>query len=365
MEIVHIILGKANPDRLNGVNKVVYNLATEQAKAGKNIEVWGITHSPNHNYPNRNFTTKLFKAYKFPFALDHKLKEQILQNKHKTYHLHGGWVPVFSSVSKFLAKHSINYVITPHGAYNAVAMKRSKIVKAIYFKLFEKQLLHMAKKIHSIGKSEVEGLNSIFPNQKSFLLPYGFTPNTSFTTQQKNKNFTIGFVGRLDTHTKGLDLLAKAFLQFQKQKPESELWIIGGGVGEQFLKKFIEENNAKNIQLWGKKFGDEKDKLIAQMHVFAHPSRNEGLPSAVLEAASLGVPTVVSDATNVAEYVTEHTAGIAIANENVTQLVEAFKKLEEAFKNGRIDVYEKGAQNMLQQVFAWPVLVEKYDMLYK
>jgi hypothetical protein len=42
MEIIHIILGKANPDRLNGVNKVVYNLATEQTMAGKKHSSLGV-----------------------------------------------------------------------------------------------------------------------------------------------------------------------------------------------------------------------------------------------------------------------------------------------------------------------------------
>jgi hypothetical protein len=37
MEIVHLILGKANPDRMNGVNKVVYQLATYQTIAKKKV----------------------------------------------------------------------------------------------------------------------------------------------------------------------------------------------------------------------------------------------------------------------------------------------------------------------------------------
>ena len=43
MEIIHIVLGKANPDRMNGVNKVVYQLATKQADFGEKVAVWGIT----------------------------------------------------------------------------------------------------------------------------------------------------------------------------------------------------------------------------------------------------------------------------------------------------------------------------------
>jgi glycosyltransferase involved in cell wall biosynthesis len=344
---------------------VVYNLATEQTKAHKNIEVWGITANVNHDYPKRNFVTRLFKAHKFPFFIDLKLKEEILKNSNKIFHLHGGWVPVFSSIANFLKKHNIKHVLTPHGAYNFIAMKRSSLVKKIYFNLFEKKLLKNVYKIHAIGKSEIEGINQIYPNSKSVLLPYGFTSNSTFTTEQKNENFTIGFVGRLDIYTKGLDLLAEAFLKFQKTSPSAELWIIGASEeGDKFFQKFIEENNAQNIKLLGKKFGDDKDKLISKMHVFAHPSRNEGLPSAVLEAASLGVPTVVSEATNVAEYVKDYKAGVAVDNENVEQLVNAFSEIEKEIKMGNISTYEDGANKMLSNVFAWPILVEKYEELY-
>jgi hypothetical protein len=60
MEIIHIVLGKANPDRMNGVNKVVYQLATKQAEFGEKVSVWGISGDTVNNYGERNFNTELF-----------------------------------------------------------------------------------------------------------------------------------------------------------------------------------------------------------------------------------------------------------------------------------------------------------------
>jgi glycosyltransferase involved in cell wall biosynthesis len=245
MEIIHIVLGKAKPDRLNGVNKVVYNMATEQSKAGKNVRVWGITANPTHDYPERNFQTDLFKAEKFPFAVNGALKQAILENNQAVFHLHGGWVPVFSSLARIFARHQIKYVLTPHGAYNAVAMERSAWKKKIYFHLFEKPLLQHAQKLHSIGRSEVSGLHSIFPGASSFLLPYGFERSIGIAQTDKANDFTIGFVGRLDTHTKGLDLLMEAFCQFQKTHPDSKLWIVGEGEGRAFIEKIMLEKHLK------------------------------------------------------------------------------------------------------------------------
>lgn len=365
MEIIHIVLGKANPDRLNGVNKVVYQLATEQTKAGRNVALWGIAQDTTHDYPARNFKTLLFQKKRFPFALGDDLKAAVLANRDAVFHLHGGWIPVFSRLAAWMAKHGIKYVITPHGAYNPVAMQRSALRKSLYFHLFENRLLRHAHRVHSIGRSETSGLKQLAPSAHSFLLPYGFEPAAGIPGPTKNTAFTIGFVGRLDIHTKGLDLLLEAFARFQKAHPDSGLWIIGDGPGRPYLEKNIARLNLQHTVMWGKKFGKEKDELIAQMHVFAHPSRNEGLPTAVLEAASLGVPAIVSEATNTADFVFGFGAGIAIADENTDELLQAMHTLFQAYQNKTAVKYSSGARRMLQEAFSWPVLVEQYDALYQ
>jgi glycosyltransferase involved in cell wall biosynthesis len=79
----------------------------------------------------------------------------------------------------------------------------------------------------------------------------------------------------------------------------------------------------------------------------------------------LGVPTIVTEATNVAEYIREFNAGIAIADDDVTALLGAIQQLYTSFKNDEMSTFAQGAKKMLEQVFAWPVLVEKYDALYR
>lgn len=365
MEIIHIILGKANPDRLNGVNKVVYNLATQQAKAGKNVAVWGITADLRHNYPSRNFATRLFKASRIPFFVDAALKQSILQHKEAVFHLHGGWIPVFSSLARFFAQNAVRYVLTPHGAYNSIAMQRSLIKKRVYHRLFESALLRHAYRIHAIGASEVEGLTAVFPTASPKLLPYGFDFKPRRGAFSKNSDFTVGFVGRLDVYTKGLDLLLEAFKIFQKTHPNSKLWIIGEGDGMPFLQEFKEKNHLSNIVFWGKRFGDEKDDLMSKMHVFGHPSRNEGLPSAVLEAAALGIPTIVTKATNLYEYVIRFGAGIGIEDNSLAALVAALESMYKRYETGDFSDYSDGASKMLSSVFDWSDLVHRYDELYE
>jgi glycosyltransferase involved in cell wall biosynthesis len=368
MEIIHIVLGKANPQRMNGVNKVVYQLATRQAASGRNVSVWGITKTLDQNFGERNFETQLYKAHRNPFKVDKLLKADLAKKKGKAvFHLHGGWIPVFATLSKVLSNLKIPFVLTPHGAYNTIAMKRSWWSKKIYFILFEKKLLKRVSKIHCIGESEVTGLNEIFQTDKTFLMPYGFEPSIGNASKvvKHDKQFIIGFVGRLDIHTKGLDLLLNAFEDFNGRCPKASIWIVGDSDERVNLERMIlEKHLEKTVILWGSKFGIEKDDLMKQMDAFVHPSRNEGLPSAVLEASSLGVPCVVSQATNVGQYIQQYNAGYVVRNEDHEELRIALEKLCELKAKNQLEELGNNGQKMVEEVFNWKHIVIEFDRLY-
>lgn len=367
MEIIHLILGKANPERMNGVNKVVYQLASRQAATGRKVEVWGISHDMTHNYGERNFVTRLFQAKKNPFQVDQPLVKAILSRKHNTvFHLHGGWIPVYATISAILKKNHISFVITPHGAYNTIAMNRSKWVKKLYFQMFEKRLLERAEVIHAIGQSEVAGLSQIYPNDHSLLLPYGFDiPGVHGVKMSNPNDFIIGFVGRLDIHTKGLDLLIEAFAQFHRQVPDSKLWIVGDSDEKNMLAKMIQQAGLEeDVILWGSKFGKEKEALFQKMDVFVHPSRNEGMPAAVLEACSFEIPCIVSEATNVDHFILKHKAGLAIPNNHAASLSSALLKIYEMKRFGEIKEMGKNARSMIIHEFDWNHILDKMDILY-
>lgn len=246
-------------------------------------------------------------------------------------------------------------------------MKRNWIVKKIYFNLFEKSVLKNAKIIHCIGDSEVQGLKGIYKTDKTQLLPYGFELNHNpIFMDYVQKQFIIGFVGRLDIHTKGLDLLLDGFEKFHKLVPNSKLWIIGDSKEKIKLAKMIEKKGIqKDVVLFGGKFGKEKDMLIKQMHVFAHPSRNEGLPASVIEAANFGIPCVVSEATNMAKYIELYKAGVAVQNESVHDLNRAFSKLYQLWQSKHLKQIRLNAQFMIHDAFAWNKLIPLFNKIYQ
>jgi glycosyltransferase involved in cell wall biosynthesis len=246
-------------------------------------------------------------------------------------------------------------------------MMKNRWVKKIYFHLFEKQMLKRASAIHCIGKSEVNGIQSIFKPSNIFLMPYGFEADALVNVvPEKQEDFIIGFVGRLDIYTKGLDLLLEAFETFQKKEKNAKLWIIGDSNEREGFEKMIAAKKLQDkVILWGSKFGKEKNDLLKRMHLFVHPSRNEGLPSSVLEAASLGIPCLITEATNLGDAIKKYTCGLSVENENPKVLTDALFKLNQKWKKGKLTVMGRKAKEMVMQEFNWGHIVDEFDKLYK
>ncbi|MCC6760869.1 MAG: glycosyltransferase family 4 protein [Chitinophagaceae bacterium] len=373
MKIIHLVLGKVNPERMNGVNKVVYEMATRQHAVGYDVAVWGITQNPVHDYPDRNFITRLFPTGIHPFAVHASLRKAIAAlPEDVVFHLHGGFIPVFSKVSVYLKKYRIPFVYTPHGSYNIIAMKKGGWKKAIYLPLFEKPLLRRAAVVHSLGKSEVDGLHSIQPDKKSALIPYGFDTAAlseySAASFQGNTsgNCIISFCGRIDTHTKGLDLLLTAFASMAKKHHNITLWMIGDSAQRAALEQTAAALGISNhIVFYGAKYGHEKMNLLQQSHLFVHPSRNEGLPTAVLEAAAIGLPCIVSRATNVGEAVEKYKAGWVVEHPDATELAATLDEAIASFNQGTLAAYATAAQQMVAQHYHWSYVLTQLAKMYE
>jgi glycosyltransferase involved in cell wall biosynthesis len=365
--LIHIVLGKANPERMNGVNKVVYALATEQAQAGWDVAVWGVTANPIVNYPKRAFPTRLFKAHRNPFALDKELEKAIAALTPETVvHLHGGFIPLNYAVAHHLRKNKIPYILTPHGSYNVIAMDKNRTAKETYVRFFERTLLRHAAQIHCLGQSEVAGTQLLLPTAATQLLPYGFeVPAAALPARSEvGLTFRVGFCGRLDAYTKGLDALLTGFGLFLQQVPQAELWLIGDGPDRDRLEAAAAALPTGSTTFFGSQYGNEKLALLAQIDVFAHPSRNEGLPTAVLEAAALGVPCLVTEATNLGAYVQQFACGEVIATTDPQQVAAGLGALHRVtVSTGRHRMQDQ-ARAMVETAFCWSALLPAYRAMY-
>ncbi|SFD88526.1 Glycosyltransferase involved in cell wall bisynthesis [Chitinophaga sp. CF118] len=369
MKIVHIILGKANPLEKNGVNCVVNELLTKQVEFRMDAELWGITFHPVDDYPERNYKTVLFKQSMLPFNLPAKMRKAILQLKGQAviFHIHGGFVPVFSRITRALHKAGLPFVFTPHGSYNTLAMQRNSGIKRLYLRFFEKRLLKDAMRVHCLGNSEMEELKRILPGAEPTLLHYGFNSGQDPFLPRPTDigKFIVGYCGDIDIHPNGLDLLLGAFSGVLNRKPDAEMWIIGDGKELPRLKRMIHHLNMdQHVHCLGAKYGREKYELLLKCTVFVHPSRNGISMESALEAASMGIPLVVSCATNLKEPVLRYGAGIVINNNDVWELRQALLDIMLLPSEEYLEM-SKNAHRMLLRDFNWCKLLEGFSSMYE
>lgn len=372
MKIIHLILGKANPDRMNGVNKVVYSLASTQEKLGYDVEVWGITpkidSGISHQAP---FRIRLFRAYSNPFAIAENLISRIESlSGEVVFQMHGAFIPQFYTVAKYLKRYECPFIITPHGAYNPIALQQNKIVKMVYYFFIERMVLKRAARIHLLGEKESGYTVKWMSNKKKVVIPNGqhIPADSQPVTSIVNLDQPIfGFMGRLDKSHKGLDKLIDAMNIYRnKYEGKGVLWLVGDGDDRRFLERKVAQTDlSAAVQFWGKKFGEEKDKLVEQMNVFMHPSRYDGIPMAVLECALMGIPAIVSPATNVDKTVEQYHCGVGLKNIQPETIAAGMKKMEDVLSTPEYEEMRQNAVKMVKEVYDWDIIAKRFYEEYE
>jgi len=355
---------------MNGVNKVVDNLAKEQTALGYRVSVWGITPEPNEKTSERTYDLNLFQSKKNKLVLDAAIKLAIEDcPKDTVFHIHGGFIPEFYHFTKLLNKHGLDFILTPHGNYAANALRKNGLVKSIYFKLFEKNLLSTCKAIHCLGIGEKDDIDKVHAISKKLLIPNGQRMEdipTKKTNKQTNSIPVFGYCGRITRDQKGLDILLEGFKKYKDQNGTGILRLIGSGEYMNEMQVYVKKNNLiDKVFFLGVRYGDEKFNEIAEMDAFYHPSRNEGLPTAVLEAAAAGVPCVVSAFTNMGDHIEKNHAGIFLAENTSDEVCKSMFQIEAWKKDNKIEQIGRNAVSMIKQQFNWNTIAKDLINVYE
>lgn len=108
------------------------------------------------------------------------------------------------------------------------------------------------------------------------------------------RDHRIVTVGRLSLKQKRQDVLLEAFMLFRQSHRDYELVIYGDGPDKKRIQDLIDKMNmSDHVTLAGRT--DEVEKAIFRSAAFVLTSDYEGIPNALIEALSLGVPSVSTD----------------------------------------------------------------------
>ncbi len=167
----------------------------------------------------------------------------------------------------------------------------------------------------------------------------------------------ILFIGSL-IQIKGIDILLRAFANMS-EKNHSNLVIIGKGELDYQLKALAKKLRIESrVHFIGSRKHDEIPLWLNACDVFCLPSRNEGFPTAIVEALACGRPVVATKVGGIPEAVTNDTLGILVEPDNSEELAATLNKaLEKEWNYQAIAEYGKR--------FSWDTIAEEYTELYK
>lgn len=359
--IIHLVLGKANPARMNGVNVAVHYLSDAQAKLGMDVELWGMTETPHSEAVKRAFPTRFFPRSRSRFRLCREVRRAILETTGPTlFHLHGGFLPEMWAAARLLRKAGIPYVFTPHGSYRRAALAHRRLAKRVYLACFERSVLRGARAMQAFAIREAEEAKALARKTPVVTLPNGQAlgaPPRSALSQgrgERTSGPTYLYCGRLDVHTKGLDLLLEGFAKYTSQGGIGSLHIVGDGPQASQMRSMTTQLGiAERTRFFGAQFGDLKLALLNEADLFALTSRHEGMPTAPLEAAARGCALLVSQETNLADEVREANCGYTLEANDPQAIAAALWAADRAWRSGELETLGQRARSMVEERFAW------------
>ncbi|MDG2050461.1 MAG: glycosyltransferase [Myxococcota bacterium] len=137
--------------------------------------------------------------------------------------------------------------------------------------------------------------------------------------------FRIGIVGRL-VHVKDHKLFLHVAREVANHRQDVEFLIIGEGFLEDELKKEqLQLGLCDQVKFLG--FRPDAKQLIENLDVLLFTSRSEGIPFALLEAMSAGVPIVAPRVGGIPEVVTDGQSGLISPTRDSAELVRRILKV--------------------------------------
>jgi glycosyltransferase involved in cell wall biosynthesis len=127
---------------------------------------------------------------------------------------------------------------------------------------------------------------------------------------------------------KGLSYLLYAMPSILSKIPKMELVLIGDGpIKSQLIQIIIKLKIKENVKFLGSLDRQELADFLPQSCVFVFPSLREGMPLALLEAVSCGLPIVASNIPGISDIITDGVNGYLVPSKNPKMLSSNILKL--------------------------------------
>jgi glycosyltransferase involved in cell wall biosynthesis len=224
-------------------------------------------------------------------------------------------------------------------------------------------LMKMSAAAIVFSKRESVSLAKKHPGAKILILPNAIPLNAVKEAERGTGEKTFIFLGRLH-ESKGVRHIVDACRELKEQGFNFKFVCYGAGPEKEFFTSNMTKILGDRFSYRGVAKGPAKWKALSEADIFFLPSRDEGLPIALLEAMASGCVPVMSESGAVADVIDDGRNGFLIDAANTEQTVVRLKLLLSESVKGWNEL-RKNARETVRTKFDFADYVMKLNKIYQ
>lgn len=231
-----------------------------------------------------------------------------------------------------------------------------------FAKAIVRKVLRRAAVVLALSEHWRATLLRICPEARVRTLPNSVALHDVSGRSPESGSLRILYTGRISERKGTFDLL-RAFAKVAGRFPGAVLICAGDGEGPALLTQAESLGLKGRVRCPGWLSAEEIRKELGQASLFALPSHAEGVPMALLEAMSCGLPVVTTPVGGIPEVVQSGKNGILVAPQDIDALEQALATLlESPLERARLG--SEGRETIARN-FALSVTLDKLAALYR
>ena len=291
-------------------------------------------------------------------------------------HVHGLYRFPQTYAASQARRHTVPYIIRPHGSLDPFLYKRSSrslLLKRAYERWFDFPNLNAAGAIHYTSEGERQRAAVLNLRAPSFVVPNALDWDRFRTLPPRGALRTrwglhdepvVLFLGRLH-FKKGLDLLIPAFDALHRRVPDVRL-VIAGPENDDYgatVRAWVRERSLEQfVHFVGPLQGPDVVQAYVDADVFALPSYTENFGMTVAEAMACALPVVISDQVNIHGEVAGAGAGL-VTRCDAAEVADALHAL--LGDSDRRRAMGQAGRHLVQERYTWPLVVQALTREYE
>lgn len=363
-------------DRGGGVPESLRPLVRNIEARGLDVTVFGLADTCEERLRDRWGKARIAAVRPLPpraFGYAPRLARLLERSCLDLIHVHGLWM--YSSLVglRWSSRCRRPRIVSPHGMLDPWAVRRSAWKKRLADALYERAHLGGAACLHALTESEARAIRGygvaspicVVPNGVDLPKRSAVAPPAWLGSAERDRKILL-FLGRLHPK-KGLENLLRAWRDVQSAAAARD-WILvvagwdQGGHARQLQRMAEECGITGSLRFVGPQFDGDKAASLACADAFVLPSLSEGLPVAVLEAWSYGLPVLMTGACNLPE---GFAAGAALPiGTDPAGIAAGLRRLLALSDAERQDMGVRG-RALVRERFTWRQVAEQMTGVYK